>query len=205
MKTKCIADNKLYEIGEVWSSTDNCTTFECNIKEGQTLITSSTSTCPDISLCAPENRYSDGCCEKCKLESLSQKNCIAEPIIATQTIGLIQEQMPSHGNCKNLDIVRGITECSGSCKSGTKFDACKLMKPFFLFLSLFLHLFFPVTHQQVKECDCCSVKEIREVPVELVCDDGYKYIKNLNVPADCACSACENAADNILKFARASF
>lgn len=57
----------------------------------------------------------------------------------------------------------------------------------------------------MKECDCCSVKEIREVPVELVCDDGYKYIKNLNVPADCACSACENAADNILKFARASF
>lgn len=75
----------------------------------------------------------------------------------------------------------------------------------FFCLSNFYVSIFAVTHQQVKECDCCSVKQIREVPVELVCDDGYKYIKNLNVPADCACSACENAADTILKFARASF
>jgi von Willebrand factor len=133
VKTKCIADNKLYEIGEIWSSVDNCTTFECNIKEGQTLITSSKPTCPEIGSCAAENRYFDGCCEKCKLESLSQKNCVAEPITATKTIGLIQEQMPSHGNCKNLEMVRGITECAGSCKSGTKFDACKLTLMLFNF------------------------------------------------------------------------
>lgn len=128
VKTKCIADNKLYEIGENWYSDDNCTTFVCNIQDGQILITSEKPTCPDISSCLPQNRYNDGCCEKCKLESLSQKNCVAESLAETQTIGLIQVQMPPHGNCKNLNGVRGITHCSGTCKSGTKFDPCELVE-----------------------------------------------------------------------------
>lgn len=45
----------------------------------------------------------------------------------------------------------------------------------------------------------------KELPVELVCDDGYKFIKNMDVPAECECNACESATDNILKLARASF
>lgn len=65
--------------------------------------------------------------------------------------------------------------------------------------------FFSVTFHQIKECDCCSVSQTRELPVELICDNGYKFIKNVDVPSDCECSACENAADSILKLARASF
>lgn len=62
-----------------------------------------------------------------------------------------------------------------------------------------------MTFHQLKECDCCSVKGTRELPVELICDDGYKMIKNIDVPSDCECNACESAIDGILKLARASF
>ena len=126
VKTKCIVDNKLYDIGQSWSSDDNCTKFECDIKDGETMISSMMPTCPDISSCPILMRYKDGCCEKCKMETLSQKNCMPESLAESTTIGLIQIQMPPHGNCRNVNGVRGITECVGSCKSGTKFDPCKL-------------------------------------------------------------------------------
>jgi hypothetical protein len=47
-----------------------------------------------------------------------------------------------------------------------------------------------VTLHQLKTCECCSVSGVRELPVELVCDDNYKFIKNFNVPASCSCSKC---------------
>lgn len=125
-KTKCVVDNTLYEIGAEWLSADNCTTFTCNIKDGQTYIASMMPTCPDVSACSPLMRYSDGCCEKCKLEPLSQSNCLPESLAESVTIGLIRTQIPPHGVCKNLNPVRGITQCAGSCKSGTRFDPRKL-------------------------------------------------------------------------------
>jgi integrin beta 3 len=125
VKTKCIMDDKLYKIGESWSSADNCTTYECNIKDTQTFISSMMPTCPDISSCPLTSRYKDGCCESCKLEVLSQTTCEAKSLAEFETIGLIQQQMPPHGICKNLNAIRGITECFGTCRSGTKFDPCK--------------------------------------------------------------------------------
>ena len=129
-KTKCVVDNKLYEIGEVWQSDDNCTTFSCDITDSQIVISSMMPTCPDISACPPTKRYNDGCCEQCKMEPLSQSNCLAESLAERATIGLIQTQIPPHGICKNVNPVRGITQCSGSCKSGTRFDPRKSLKLF---------------------------------------------------------------------------
>lgn len=188
-------------------SKDNCTTYECNIKDGQTLISSMMPTCPDISSCPPSNRYTEGCCEMCKLEALSQENCLAQSIAETQTIGLLQVQMPPHGNCKNLNGIRGITQCEGSCKSGTLFDPCKLdnFRFFVNYLIYYFQSFFTVTFRQIKECDCCSVSSSRELSVELICDDGFKFIKHVDVPSTCGCTSCEGAEDTILKFARASF
>jgi hypothetical protein len=85
-------------------------------------------TCPDVSKCPPLMRYTEGCCEKCKMEPLSQHNCLAESLAESVTIELIQTQIPPHGNCKNVNAVRGITQCSGTCRSGTKFDPCKSLK-----------------------------------------------------------------------------
>lgn len=106
-------------------SEDNCTTYECNIKDGQTLISSMMPTCPDVSTCPEENRYIEACCERCMMESLSQENCLAQSIAEAQTIGLLEVPMPQHGTCKNIKGVRGITQCEGACKSGTVFDPCK--------------------------------------------------------------------------------
>jgi hypothetical protein len=47
-----------------------------------------------------------------------------------------------------------------------------------------------VTFNQLKTCECCSVNYVRELPVELVCDDNYKFIKNINIPESCSCSKC---------------
>lgn len=126
VKTKCIVDNKLYEIGQAWLSPDNCTKYECNIKDGQTFISSSMPTCPDINSCPVLLRYKDGCCERCKMETMSQKNCMPESLAESTTVGLIQIHLPPHGTCRNTNGVRGVTECVGTCKSGTKFDPCKL-------------------------------------------------------------------------------
>lgn len=205
VKTKCIADNKLYEIGDTWTSEDNCTTFECNIKDGQTLISSMMPTCPDVSTCPPSSLYTDGCCDMCKPEALSQQDCDAQSLAETETIGLIQVHMPEHGRCKNVKGVRGITHCEGACKSGTKFDTCKSIHQSRKLCNPICFNYFPppVTFHQIKECDCCSVSGTRELPVELICDDGNKFIKNMEVPSSCACTSC--GEDNISKFARASF
>lgn len=203
IKTKCVVGNKLYEFGEKWwNDNDNCTTFECDISDGQIVIKSNKKACPDISQCPLGERMSDGCCDYCQ-QSASLKNCLAESLSEIKTIGLIQVQMAEHGNCKNLVGVRGITECTGSCKSGTKFDPCKYLN--ISLLNKFNPFFCIVTFYQLKECECCSVSGTRELPVELVCDDGFKFIKHVNVPADCKCNACEGATDKILKLARASF
>lgn len=124
-KTKCVVDNKLYEIGAEWLSADNCTNYACGITNGQVFVSSMLPTCPDVSGCAPASRYTDGCCEKCKLEPLSQHNCLPVSLAESGTIGIIQTSIPPHGNCKNVNSVRGITQCSGTCQSGTKFDPCK--------------------------------------------------------------------------------
>lgn len=140
-------ENKLYEIGAEWKSADKCVTFACNIKDGQTFISSMMPTCPDVSKCAPTMRYNDGCCEKCKMEPLSQHNCLPESLAESVTIGLIKTQIPPHGNCRNANAVRGITQCSGSCHSGTKFDPCKFFRcenfpltSTLHFISVFLHI-----------------------------------------------------------------
>lgn len=124
VKTKCVVDNMLYEIGAEWKSEDNCTTFTCNIKDKQTYISSMMETCPDSSTCPLTMRYRDGCCVKCRVESLSlaKPNCYPETLAESMTVGLIQIHLPNHGKCRNINAIRGVTQCSGSCKSGTRFD-----------------------------------------------------------------------------------
>lgn len=120
-------------------SPDNCTKFTCNIKEDQTFIASEMESCPDVSECADALKYIDGCCTKCKIETLQQQSCLAESLSESATIGLIQTVIPPHGKCKNVQGIRGLTECSGNCPSGTKFNPCKFYK---ISNTLFLQLIF---------------------------------------------------------------
>lgn len=49
---------------------------------------------------------------------------------ANNTVGMLVVNHPLHGKCKNLDVVEGIKQCSGTCQSSTFFDSgnntCKI-------------------------------------------------------------------------------
>lgn len=85
--------------------------------------------------------------------------------------------------------------------------SCSVIEKVFQLSSHFTQKLFTsaVTLHQLKDCDCCSVSTMREIPVELVCDDKYKLIKHFNVPSSCSCSKC--GADEIknLKLTAASW
>lgn len=137
-QTKCISNDKLYDIGETWKeSNDNCTEFSCESRNSQPIVSGIQEVCPDISHCAEHLKYKDGCCMKCKLEAISQKNCFPETLAESVTIGYIKVNDTVHGKCKNTMAVRGITQCSGTCSSGTKFNFCKLINELLNFILKF--------------------------------------------------------------------
>lgn len=92
------------------------------MQDDQPYISTAMETCSDVSSCPPLLRYRAGCCEKCKIETLSKHDCLPETLAESLTVAMIRVQIPPHGICKNNEAVRGITQCSGVCKSGTKFD-----------------------------------------------------------------------------------
>lgn len=42
---------------------------------------------------------------------------------ANNTIGMLVANHPLHGKCKNLDVIEGIKQCSGTCQSSTFFNS----------------------------------------------------------------------------------
>lgn len=86
--------------------------------------------------------------------------------------------------CKNIEPIRGFTECEGSCKSGTKYNR--------------------LTFNQDKVCDCCSPSDFNKLSVTLKCDDGHTYKKNISVPTECACSACEEKGGKLSSFVKSA-
>lgn len=126
--------DKTFEVGQNWKlPQDNCTEYKCELKNSQPVISGYKETCPDVSKCVKRLRYQDGCCTKCKLEPLSLQNCFPLTLAENVTRGYVKYQDPVHGDCKNQDVIKGITQCAGSCKSGTKLD---FSKEFLLFIQV---------------------------------------------------------------------
>lgn len=116
-------DNKLYNVGQSWQMPgDNCTTFKCETINKEVSVSSSSDTCPDISKCPPKDLYQDGCCQRCKLPVLPQMNCVSTSMALNLTVGLVYEQIPVRGICKNKIEIKGFTECSGTCNAATKYN-----------------------------------------------------------------------------------
>lgn len=86
------------------------------------------------------------------------------------TVQMIKKIVPVHGICINKIAVPKFMECYGSCSSGTKYN--KAAGAF------------------EKKCDCCSIKELTNVLVELTCLDNYKMKIDVAVPKVCGCVAC---------------
>lgn len=66
VQDKCVIDNKTYDIGAMWFTDDNCTSFKCAQLGNQLVVTTSQPTCPDTSDCPIDQKYFEDCCERCK-------------------------------------------------------------------------------------------------------------------------------------------
>lgn len=96
---------------------------------------------------------------------------------ALETVQLIKQIMPVHGICTNKFAVSQFNECYGTCNSGTKYNK--------------------VSGTFVKQCDCCTIKELTNIPVEMTCLDNYKYKLDVAVPKECNCAACTEQSQKL--------
>lgn len=104
--------------------------------------------------------------------SLFTALCLAISLNEPQTVGLIETTQKQHGKCKNIEPIRGFTECQGACQSGTKFNRLTL------------------THE--KKCLCCSISNYAELKIPVKCEDGTKQTIPVSVPKTCSCRPCED-------------
>lgn len=88
----------------------------------------------------------------------------------TETVQLIKKILPVHGICVNKFVVPNFMECYGTCNSGAKYNK--------------------QTGSFEKKCECCSIKELTNISVDLTCLDGYKTKLEVAVPKVCGCSPC---------------
>ncbi|XP_015177061.1 PREDICTED: hemocytin [Polistes dominula] len=168
----CVYENMLYEPDETWSSDDNCTTYTCLEKDNQFMIIRSSVDCPDVTHCPKESLYNDGCCQKCNLPSLNSQtgNCILNTMNSSDTIGIFIKESEIYGICTNLKPIEGITNCAGTCQSGTDLDK--------------------ETWMQFNYCECCQAKEYRDFAIELTCENGAKVSEKIMLPISCSCDTC---------------
>ncbi|XP_055377167.1 uncharacterized protein LOC129609258 [Condylostylus longicornis] len=163
----CTWQGKTYGINEKWTSNDSCTTYICKEINNIAKVDSYSVTCPLID-CDVSLQYKDGCCLKCKPKP--EEKCSAVPMENKDTIKLIAYYDKQHSLCINKEPIVGFTHCVGSCPSGTKYS--KVL----------------AKHQSY--CDCCGIQKFKVISVPLICEDGYKMNKEIEVPETCKCSAC---------------
>ncbi|XP_044006095.1 hemocytin [Aphidius gifuensis] len=172
----CFDKGILHKPETTWSTPDNCTSYECKYSENkeQLIIQTMLTICPDVSTCPVEFIYQDGCCQKCNMTNIFdlRQTCAAEVLEIQSTIGILKEKN-QHGVCKNIEGIDGMTECRGNCQSSTHFD--------------------PVSWIQETDCNCCQPIDMKNINVDLVCDDGVKFTKKIYVPTACSCETCSGS------------
>ncbi|EFN85665.1 Hemocytin [Harpegnathos saltator] len=173
-QTYCVYEDTLYAPDMTWSSDDNCTTYSCLRVNEQLSVSVSPAVCPDIKDCPEEAIYSDECCKRCKLsvlDKLAEKSeCKSTVMDAKSTLGILIVNHPLYGICKNLNLIEGIKQCNGTCKSSAYFD---------------------IKHwREVNDCQCCQAEGHTGIIVDLICTDGTRLKKQLAVPTSCSCKSC---------------
>ncbi|XP_037934058.1 hemocytin isoform X2 [Teleopsis dalmanni] len=177
IQTECLFESKLHKPEEEWKSADNCTSYKCIQKEDMLIVNSFKETCPDVSKCPSHLLIDEGCCKYCKEEPVveNQKDCLAISLADTETRNLIKIRIANHGFCVNTEPIKGFTECVGTCFSGAKYNKNTF------------------THDKI--CNCCSIKSYKTIEVPLVCEDGFKIPKDLEIPSYCGCLPCSESVE----------
>ncbi|XP_065155864.1 hemocytin-like isoform X3 [Atheta coriaria] len=175
----CVVENTLKSPGVNWTSADNCTTFTCENFLGQFTVSSHQVSCPQIDDCPPENVYTKGCCEYCNVTALAMGDCVPQEITGKKSLHYITAEREGHGVCKNIEELKGFTECVGTCHSATLFNK--------------------VTGKHESVCSCCRALDYKPLLVELTCQDGYKFKKPMSVPSKCGCEGCSALKNPLLQ------
>lgn len=73
VKRKCMFNNKLYKIGEMWKSDDNCSFYECSANRidddvEEAKINSFKKSCPAVKNCPSDRMVIKDCCPYCQLD-----------------------------------------------------------------------------------------------------------------------------------------
>ncbi|XP_034943572.1 hemocytin, partial [Chelonus insularis] len=169
----CVYEGILYKPHSIWFSKDNCTRYECQYHNDQFIVSVSLPVCQDVSSCPLENIYNNGCCDICNATiSNYQKLCLVEVLEPDSTIGIISEKRGKHGICHNFQAIDGITECHGTCSSSTYFNSS--------------------TGIQEINCQCCKPTKMKEININLICEDKQMLPKKIYVPAACSCFECQS-------------
>merc|ERR1712179_183992 len=83
---------------------------------------------------------------------------------------LVKEDHPIYGNCQNQNPIPGFKQCEGQCSSKS--------------------VYIPALFSQTSQCYCCQVLVEENLKVEMTCEDGNTYYKEIKVPNSCKCSTC---------------
>lgn len=72
VKRKCLFNNKLYNIGEMWKSVDNCAFHECSANRidddvEEAKISSFKKSCPVVKNCPTDRIVTKDCCPYCQI------------------------------------------------------------------------------------------------------------------------------------------
>ncbi|XP_025836286.1 hemocytin-like [Agrilus planipennis] len=170
----CVLNDTLKYANDEWKSEDGCITFRCEFFNDQMAVTRSEESCPNIDNCPPQDVYIKNCCKHCNITNgVSQVSCESREINPKETVGLVNVNRPSHGNCANKYELKNFKECSGRCHSSTVFNS--------------------KTGSHESKCECCQATKYEPLFVELECEDGYKYKKQIAVPVECGCESCSNS------------
>ncbi|XP_066254573.1 hemocytin [Euwallacea similis] len=171
----CIINEDLKQPNETWKSEDGCVTYSCDNLGGQLLVSSHHESCPSLNDCPEENVYTKGCCQYCNVTTGQEMNlCSPQALQPNKTMGLIKVHRAKNGICVNREPIKDFNECVGTCHSSTFFNIKSGL------------------HESV--CSCCQATDYRSLKVDLVCEDGYKWVKKVAVPSKCGCRSCEGAA-----------
>lgn len=66
VQTKCRAEGKIYQIGDMWKSNDGCTFSECVRKGDSVSVSSFKKTCPELKNCPKGKVFVKDCCSYCE-------------------------------------------------------------------------------------------------------------------------------------------
>lgn len=179
VQTHCIDDGIVHSIGEQWDSEgDICYEYSCETRDDVLTTVAFKKDCPYFDPECPEEEIymdDDGCCKLCRVKRPVKSDCKPNAMAPEETIGIFLLKARGVGTCKNPSPIIGLNQCSGHCDSFT-----------------FLVSQGGRRAGYVSNCFCCKPARFEKIPVEMLCDNGYKFTRAYENIAECECLRCED-------------